>query len=678
MQETADPCIDFSQYACGGFYEREVIPGVSTFSKLQEATESILRSIVNPLDPKSPAPRQGDLASARNLKKLQSYYTSCMNYEEMIKLGSKSMGAEIRNILELYPAIHGNQRDISPLLAYNVKHGFGGMFTINVMPNLKNLSQNVLALKRDGLGLQASAYTDEPSLQLYEKKIGMMFYLIRGNYTTPEAAFKEPFPEVWALAAKEVTDFETKLAQIKDEPDGPEDDNMYPTSELDKLAPSIDWTLIFNTALPKDVPIPATMKIVVPDYLRKVDTLLQQTKPQILRNYFIWRMIHLVSDQLEVAYKAMSLLDGHGEEEMVKKRSSSCITAMISVIDDEKTAFPSHLGPMVIHFLMETMVSKETIAKTNHLIESIRQKYAKGFKKEYKWLDHATSRLALEKLRKIVSNVAGSNTDPNVFDSASLEKFYLHLDVDDKDYIMNVIRGRKWMAERAFQDFSKPMDRRSRSMTFVPPEAVNAIYIPQLTTINIPVPSMQSPLIHVENTEYVSYGMLGTIIGHELGHAFDTQGRRFDANGILRDWWTNSSLTGFESRAYCFVEQYSTFTVKGPDGKYHSVNGIKTLGENIADNAGLGKAFQAWLGSYKSDRRSRIYNNLRLPGFEKFTPEQMFFVAYAQNWCSKLTPEESMEKLELDTHSPDNVRIMPLFRIRWILLRPSSANAAPL
>lgn len=157
---------------------------------------------------------------------------------------------------------------------------------------------------------------------------------------------------------------------------------------------------------------------------------------------------------------------------------------------------------------------------------------------------------------------------------------------------------------------------------------------------------MQFPVFDVDVPEYLSYGAFASVAGHELSHAFDSTGRHYDQNGNYTDWWTNKTVEAFKERAECFVQQYSDFSVEGPDGKPLHVNGRLTLGENIADAGGVAAGFGAW------KRRAAEKPNEDLPGLDHFTQEQMFFVSYANWWCGKSRKETAISRIYSDPHAP--------------------------
>jgi endothelin-converting enzyme len=170
--------------------------------------------------------------------------------------------------------------------------------------------------------------------------------------------------------------------------------------------------------------------------------------------------------------------------------------------------------------------------------------------------------------------------------------------------------------------------------------------------IVFPAGIMQFPVFDVNLPKYISYGAFGSVSGHELSHAFDSTGRHYDQNGNYTDWWTPDTVKGFQARADCFVDQYSNFTVDGPDGKPLHVNGKLTLGENIADAGGVAAAYSAWT------RRRAEKKDQDLPGLEHFSQEQLFFVSYATAWCGKSRSAEAVRRVYTDPHSPPWARVL--------------------
>jgi len=178
------------------------------------------------------------------------------------------------------------------------------------------------------------------------------------------------------------------------------------------------------------------------------------------------------------------------------------------------------------------------------------------------------------------------------------------------------------------------------------------VYDHVVNSIVLPIGIIQPPILDPEAPKYLNYGSLGTLVGHEISHGFDTIGRDYDWDGRYSNWWSNATRAGFDSRAQCFVEQYNNYTVTAPDGKIIHANGKRTLAENIADAGGLSASFAAW------SQRIIKEPDMNLPGLEFFTQEQLFFVAYARLWCQARDPEEEIARMEIDSHAPRRARIL--------------------
>lgn len=234
-------------------------------------------------------------------------------------------------------------------------------------------------------------------------------------------------------------------------------------------------------------------------------------------------------------------------------------------------------------------------------------------------------------------------------DPDALKDFYKDVSIDAKGFFNNNLEAAKFEVAKEWSALGKPTDRDQWGMT-VP--TVNAYYNPPGNEIVFPAGIMQFPVFDVNLPKYISYGAFGSVSGHELSHAFDSTGRHYDQNGNYTDWWTDSTVRNFTQRADCFVEQYSNYTVEGPDGKPLHVNGKLTLGENIADAGGVAAAFAAWR------KRQAESPSQDLPGLEHFTQDQLFFVSYANWWCGKSRKETAINRIYTDPHAPKWARIL--------------------
>jgi endothelin-converting enzyme len=264
-------------------------------------------------------------------------------------------------------------------------------------------------------------------------------------------------------------------------------------------------------------------------------------------------------------------------------------------------------------------------------------------------MEEGATEKAIEKVHNIVQKIGYPTQSPDIMDPGSLADFYETVNVTVDTFFENALSMRTFEIEYEWQSLGKPTDRNKWGMT-VP--TVNAYYNPPGNEIVFPAGIMQFPVFGVNAPAYLSYGAFGSVAGHELSHAFDSTGRHYDQNGNYTDWWTNSTVEAFNAKAQCFIDQYSNFTVDGPDDKPLHVNGRLTLGENIADAGGLSASFQVW------KRRAAENPNQNLPGLGFFTQEQLFFVSYSNWWCGKSRKDTAINRIYTDPHAPKWARIL--------------------
>ena len=242
------------------------------------------------------------------------------------------------------------------------------------------------------------------------------------------------------------------------------------------------------------------------------------------------------------------------------------------------------------------------------------------------WFGKDVAELAIKRVHSIVQKIGYPDTSPDVTSPESLRAYYSGVDILPSTFFENSISARKGDTLKAWKKLTKPSDPGNWGMT---PPTVNAYCNPPQSEIVFPAGILQFPIFGINVPEYINYGAFGSVAGHELSHAFDSNGRHYDITGNMTDWWPEETVEEFEKRASCFVDQFSEYYIEGYEGEKLYVDGELTLGENIADAGGIIAAFEAW-------KKRDIENpGKRLPGLEKFSKEQMFFVAFTRTWCSK-------------------------------------------
>ena len=248
----------------------------------------------------------------------------------------------------------------------------------------------------------------------------------------------------------------------------------------------------------------------------------------------------------------------------------------------------------------------------------------------------------------IIQKVGFQTKNPNIQKPQELDEYYAKLVITDNyfDYDINVM---KFYQNLTWHTLLKPTDRDDWSDTA---STVNAHYVASYNEIVFPAGIMQMPIFNGDLPEYASYGAFGAIAGHELTHGFDNLGSSYDDTGTYREWWDNSTVVRFKNQTSCYVKQYEQYSVEGLEGEKVPVNGQLTLSENIADSGGLNAAFRAW------KKRETVAPNPTLPGLEKWTNEQLFFMSFANVWCEKNRKEALLQQVLTDAHSPSDKRIL--------------------
>jgi len=269
------------------------------------------------------------------------------------------------------------------------------------------------------------------------------------------------------------------------------------------------------------------------------------------------------------------------------------------------------------------------------------------------WLDDETIEYAYKKIASMKSNIGYPDF---ILKPEILFEKYSQFDINEDDFFNNIVSIYQYLNKVQLKNINSSKDELSFD---VPPQTINAMYNRLQNKIYIPAGILQPPFFSSGIPDYINYGGIGSIIGHELTHGFDYTGKDFDMNGNYSKWWTDNDMEEYEDLSKCFVNQYSEFSILDNKGQIHNVNGNKTLDENIADNGGLARAYESWKLSLMEDDETVRKENQQLPGLTQFTPEQLFFISFGHTWCENYVDEERIIKSLLsDTHSPGFARVI--------------------
>uniref|UniRef100_A0A493TKV3 endothelin-converting enzyme 1 n=1 Tax=Anas platyrhynchos platyrhynchos TaxID=8840 RepID=A0A493TKV3_ANAPP len=439
------------------------------------------------------------------------------------------------------------------------------------------------------------------------------------------------------LQMQQVLDFETLLANITvPQAERRDDEKIYhkmSIAELQVLAPAIDWLDYLSYSL-APLELAETEPVVVygDAYLQQVSELINSTDKSVLNNYLIWNLVQKTASSLDQRFETAQerLLETlYGTRKSCTPRWQTCI----SNTDDT-------LGFALGSLFVKATFDRDSKAIAEEMISEIRTAF-EGSLDQLDWMDETTRQAAKEKADAIYDMIGFPDF---ILDNKELDDVYDGYEVSEDSFFQNMLNFYNFSAKVMADQLRKPPNRDQWSMT---PQTVNAYYLPTKNGIVFPAGILQAPFYARSHPKALNFGGIGVVMGHELTHAFDDQGREYDKEGNLRPWWQNSSLEAFKNRTACMTEQYGRYTVHR-----EKVNGRQTLGENIADNGGLKAAYNAyksWLQKNGDEKR--------LPALG-LTNHQLFFVGFAQVWCSVRTPESSHEGLVTDPHSPDKYRVI--------------------
>lgn len=613
MDTSVNPCSNFYQYACGNWRKENAIPPDrsrwSRFDELNERNMKIEREILEK------ASRPSANRSALD-QKIGDFYAACMDEAAIDAEGAKPVEPTLDAIRRM-----PSKSALTPELARLQSHGARGLFRFYVGADQKHASENIANLDQGGLGLPDRDYylrTDPRSVELrrqYEQHVRNMFDLLA------KAEGKSGGDA--ATQAQTVMRIETALAKASlDRVARRNPDNTYhlmPVSELQSLSPEISWSTYFATI---GLPQIKTLNVATPEFFRAVSAEIANTPLDDWKTYLIWHELESNASLLSRPFRDEAFqFDQHtlnGVKEM-PARWKQCVAATDRA-----------LGEALGQKFVQVAFSGESKTRALQLVGEIEKEMEKDIR-EAQWMSPATKDQALTKLVKVTNKIGY----PDKWRDYSAFK------VVRGGYFTDASRSREFEVSRNVGKFGKPVDKSEWGMT---PPTVNAYYSPPMNNINFPAGILQPPFYNPKASDALNYGAIGVVIGHELTHGFDDQGRRYDGSGNLRDWWTASDAKNFEQRADCVVQEYGKFSpVEGAN-----VNGKLTLGENAADNGGIHLAYMAMMDSLAKHT---------MPKTDGFTPQQQFFLGYAQIWCENTTEQAARLQANTNPHSPGQFRV---------------------
>jgi putative endopeptidase len=606
LDRGADACTDFYQFACGGWRAANPIPPDrqrwGQFAVLDEENARILRTILE-----EPVP-----SGNTDRRKAADYYAACMDEAAIETRGIGALIPELARIDRL-----SRSADLAPLLAHLHEIGVPAFFRFGSQVDRRDATRQVANIDQDGIALPDRDYylkTDARSAAIQQK------------YTTHVEKTLAMLPDRSALAAADaeaVVAIERAIASAEldrtTRRDPAATDHMMPREEWQRLTPSFDWPAYLAAA---GAPPFKQLNVASPDYVRALDSLLRSTPIDAVKAYLRWQLVNASAELLPHAFESarFEFFNGVlGGQEQPLPRWRRCVRQT-----------DARLGEALGKAFIDEAFGAAAKADTRAMVLGIEAAMKKDID-EAVWMSDETKSAARAKLAAVVDRIGYPDR----------WKDYSSIRVEKADALGNRQRAQAYDRRRTLDKIERPVDRTEWTMT---PPTVNAYYSASRNNINFPAGILQPPFYRADRDAAVNYGAVGAVVGHELTHGFDDQGRKFDGDGNLRNWWTGADEKNYQAKSSCIADQYSQYVVAGDT----HINGRLTLGENTADNGGVRLALMAYLAGPAA---------ISAPVVDGFTREQRFFLGYAQIWCENGREQTERQRALTDAHSSARYRV---------------------
>ncbi|XP_060098351.1 neprilysin [Heteronotia binoei] len=648
MDPTSEPCKDFYQYACGGWLKKNIIPETSSrysnFDILRDELEVVLKDVLS-------KENSSDITA---IQKAKTLYRSCVNETAIDLRGGKPL-IDILYTINDWPVATDNwdqtygtswtaEKSISLL---NAKYGKRVIINLFVGTDDKNSTQHILHIDQPGLGLPSRDYYECTGLYKEACSAYVDFMISVAKLIRTERNLTINETQI-SMEMKRIMDLEKEIANATTKSDERVDplllyhkmtfDDVQKNFTLEINHQQFDWLTFVNYVMTAvNISIQNTEDVIVyaPEYLIKLKPILIKYTPRELQNYMSWRYIMDLVNTLSQNYK-----DTRSTYRKVLYGTTSDTAAWRRCANYVNGNMENAVGRLYV----AAAFAGESKHMVQDMITQIREVFIKTLD-ELSWMDAETKKRAEEKAVAITERIG--YPDEIMADNDKLNNEYKDLNYKENEYFENIIQNLVFDQKQRLKKLREKVDKEEWISGAA---VVNAFYSANRNQIVFPAGILQPPFFSASQPNSLNYGGIGMVIGHEITHGFDDNGRNFNEKGDLVDWWTEASAKRFKEQSECIVYQYGNFTWDLAGGQH--LNGINTLGENIADNGGIRQAYKAYENFVKKNGKEKL-----LPGLD-FSHKQLFFLNFAQVWCGTFRPEYAVNAIKTDSHSPGNFRVL--------------------
>lgn len=611
MDTTISPAVNFFDYANGTWLKNTEIPaafsGWGSFYILRDDNLIRLQSILSDVE------KNNNLEKGSSEQFVGDFYYSGMDSVNIEKQNFKPIEKDLDAVSSIKD-LTGFYKEL-----VNIQLGYSNpLFAFSSGPDAKNSKMNIAQLDQSGLGLPDRDYylkDDDNTKAIRESYINLIrsSFMLTGDDSINSSKYAE------AILA-----LETQLAKVSisrvDQRDPQKTYHKMTVDELINLAPDFEWNNYFALI---GIPKPGDINIAEPDFIKGVSNVIKSTQLETLKEYLQWNIIRSASPYLSKSF-GQANFNFYGKKLNGTKEMQPRWKRVLGTIDNH---VGMELGKLFVKKYFPPTAKKRAMELVRNLMASLKVRI-----ENVQWMSSKTKKEALKKLAAFTVKIGY----PDKW------KDYTGLVINRESYFGNVLSSSIFETKKDLAKIGKPVDKTEWGMT---PQTVNAYYNPQNNEIVFPAGILQPPFFDKGADDAINYGGIGAVIGHEMTHGFDDQGRQFDATGNLKDWWTKQDEEKFNQRAAKIIEQFNSFTAVDT---LH-VNGSLTEGENIADLGGINVSFDA----FKKTEQFKAGKPI-----DGFSPAQRFFLSFANIWKIKDRPERLKLRLKVDPHSPERYRVI--------------------